>query len=217
MEPSSFPILEFDSTREAMIEPSRVFQPHDVPEHCVICFFKEIIDKIADEKKAKIVATNHWEDGPHHLYEIEYQGKRLAFIHPGVGAPMAAGIMEDIVAHGCRTFIVCGGCGVLEKDIAVGHLIVVSGAVRDEGTSYHYLPPSREVTSHPLGVAALEVILKQKNLPYVVGKTWTTDAPYRETSAKVALRRSEGCLTVEMEAASFMAVAEFRKFILARG
>src|SRR5574341_1363906 len=113
-----------------------------------------VIEKVVSEKQAKIVATNHWEDGPHHLYEIEYQGKRLAFIHPGVGAPMAAGILEDAVAHGCRKFIVCGGCGVLEKGIAVGHLIVVSSAIRDEGTSYHYLPPSREVTANPLGIAA---------------------------------------------------------------
>ena len=119
-----------------------------------------------------------------------------------------------MIAHGCHKFIVCGGCGVLEKEIAVGHLIVVSGAVRDEGTSYHYLPPSREVTANPQGVAALETALKQKGLPYLTGKTWTTDAPYRETSAKVALRKNEGCLTVEMEAASLMAVAEFRKVIL---
>jgi uridine phosphorylase len=214
MEPSAYPILEFDSTHEAMIEPSRIYQRLDVSEHCVICFFKEAIDKIVNDKQAKIVATHQWEDGPHHLYEIEHQGKRLAFIHPGVGGPMAAGILEDIVAHGCKKIIVCGGCGVLEKDIAVGHLIVVSSAIRDEGTSYHYLPPSREVTANPLGVAALESALKQKSLPYVIGKTWTTDAPYRETASKIALRKNDGCLTVEMEAATFMAVAEFRNVIL---
>ncbi len=214
MDSSSAPILEFDSTREAMIEPSRVYRPLDVPEHCVICFFKEVIDKTANEQQAKIVATHNWEDGPHHLYEINYQNKRLGFIHPGVGAPMAAGILEDMVAHGCRKFIVCGGCGVLEKGIAVGHLIVVSSAVRDEGTSYHYLPPSREVTANPLGIAVLETALKQKGLPYLAGKTWTTDAPYREMASKVSLRKSEGCLTVEMEVASLMAVAQFRNVIL---
>ncbi len=211
---SSYPILEFDPAREAMIEPSRVFQPLDIPEHCVICFFREVIDKVKGEKQAKTVATHNWEDGPHHLYEIEHQNRRLAFIHPGVGAPMAAGILEDIIAHGCRKFMVCGGCGVLEKDMAVGHLIVVSSAIRDEGLSYHYLPASREVTANPVGVAALEKILKQKSLPYQIGKTWTTDAPYRETAGKVSARKREGCLTVEMEAASLMAVAQFRNVIL---
>ena len=214
MQPSSAPILEFDPAREAMIEPSRLFHALDVPEYCVICFFKEVIEKIARERNAKVVAANDWEDGRHHLYEIEYQGRRLALIHPGVGAPIAAGILEDTIAHGCRKFIVCGGCGVLEKDMAVGHLILVSGAVRDEGVSYHYLPCSREVMANPAGIAALEATLQDRGLPYILGKTWTTDAPYRETPAKVALRRSEGCRTVEMEAAGLMAVAEFRNVIL---
>jgi uridine phosphorylase len=211
---ASAPILEFDPESEAMIEPSRVFPKRDVPEHCVICFFKEVLDKIIAERNAKVVAANVWEDGEHRLYEIEHLGRRLAFIHPGVGGPMAAGILEDVLAHGCRKFIVCGGCGVLEKGLAVGHLIVVSSAVRDEGTSYHYQPPGRELKASPAAIAALEATLKARGLPFLTGKTWTTDAPYRETAAKVALRRSEGCLTVEMEAASFMAVAQFRNATL---
>ncbi len=214
IERAAAPILEFDPARGAMIEPSRLYRALDVPEHCVICFFKEVLDKIAAERNAKVLATHAWEDGKHHLYEIEHQSKRLAFIHPGVGGPMAAGILEDVVAHGCRKFIVCGGCGVLEKGLAVGHLIVVSSAVRDEGASYHYLPAGREVQASPAAIAALEAVLKARGLPFVTGKTWTTDAPYRETAAKVAQRRSEGCLTVEMEAASFMAVAQFRNATL---
>jgi uridine phosphorylase len=107
----------------------------------------------------------------------------------------------------------CGGCGVLEKDIAVGHLIVVSSAVRDEGVSYHYLPPSREVTANTEAIHALVKTLEDRGIPYRVGKTWTTDAPYRETLRKITRRREEGCLTVEMESASLMAVAQFRNAI----
>ncbi len=208
------PILEFDPAREAMIEPSRLYEALDVPEHCVICFFKEVLDKIAEDKHAKILAVHAWEDGKHCLYEIEHRGKRLAFIHPGVGGPLAAGILEDAIAHGCRKFVVCGGCGVLQPDIAVGHLVLVSSAVRDEGVSYHYLPGSREAMANPVALAALEATVKDGGVPYLIGKTWTTDAPYRETATKVALRRSEGCITVEMEAASFMAVAQFRNVAL---
>ncbi len=214
MKRASLPLLEYDPARKALIEPRRLMQQRDVPEHCVICFFKDVIQYAAKKEKAKIAATHYWEDGAHTLYEIQYQGKRLAFIHPGVGAPMAAGILEETIAYGCRKFMVCGGCGVLEPGIAVGHPIVVSSAVRDEGLSYHYLPAGREVKANPRGVKALESALDQKGLPYQTGKTWTTDAPYRETRAKIALRRKEGCLTVEMEAAAFMAVAEFRKVIL---
>ena len=85
-----------------------------------------------------------------------------------------------------------------------------SSAVRDEGTSYHYLPPGREVAATPDVVAVLESVLTENRVEYLVAKTWTTDAFYRETPAKVARRRAEGCLTVEMEAAAFFAVARFR-------
>ena len=206
----SYPILEHEPTGQALTEPSVIYQPRDVPEHCVICFFKEVIDKVIAEHSARVVVENHWEDGPHNIYEIKVDDYRLAFFHPGVGAPIAAGLMEEAIAFGCRKFIACGGCGVLEKDMAVGHLIVVSAAVRDEGVSYHYLPPSREVKAQPSGVAALETTLVRQGLPYKVGKAWTTDAPYRETSALVAARRAEGCIAVEMEAAGLMSVAEYR-------
>ncbi len=197
-----------------MTEPSRLIQPRDVPEHCILCFFKEVVHKVVRDYKAKVVARHIWEDGPHPLYEIQFQGRRLAFIHPGVGAPLAAGILEEAIAHGCRKFMVCGGCGVLEKGMAVGHLVIVSSAVRDEGLSFHYLSAGREIKANPKGVAALKAVLRQKGLPFQVGKTWTTDAPYRETPAKVALRQKEGCVTIEMEAASLMAVAKFRKVVL---
>jgi uridine phosphorylase len=98
-------------------------------------------------------------------------------------------------------------------EIAVGHLIVVSAAIRDEGVSYHYLPAGREIAANPSGVDALVSTLDERGLPYRVGKTWTTDAPYRETADKIARRRSEGCLTVEMESASLMAVAQFRNVL----
>lgn len=210
----SYPILEYDPAPEAMIEPARTIVPRDVPEHCVICFFKEIIEKVASEHHARVAVANHWEDGPHPLYEIAHAGQRLAFFHPGVGAPLAAGLLEEVIAFGCRKFIVCGGCGVLEKGIAVGHLMVVSAAVRDEGVSYHYLPAGREVPAQARGVAALEAALARRELPYRLGKTWTTDAPYRETRAKIAACKREGCIVVEMEAAALMAVAQHRGAVL---
>jgi uridine phosphorylase len=209
-----YPILEFDPAREALIEPARVIKPRDMPEHCVICFFQEVIDQIVEERQATIAVNLQSEVGAHPIYEITHNNQRLAFFHPGVGAPLAAGLLEEAIACGCRKFIVCGGCGVLQQDIAVGHLIVVSGAVRDEGVSYHYLPPGREVPANRSGVAALTATLDQRGVPYLVGKTWTTDAIYRETADKIAMRKSEGCLTVEMEAASLMAVAQFREVVL---
>jgi uridine phosphorylase len=208
--PETYPITEFDPTREAMTEPTRLCQRRNVPAHCVICFFHKVVDEVIAEHSARVVVENRWEDGPHNLYEIEHQGQRLAFFQPGVGAPLAAGLLEEAIAYGCNRFVVCGGAGVLRKDIAVGHLIVVSSAVRDEGTSYHYLPPAREVEADPSVVATMTAALDQRRLPYLVAKTWTTDAPYRETRPTVDRRRAEGCVTVEMESAAFLAVARFR-------
>ncbi len=215
-EQSQYPILEFDPSPEAIIEPRKLIQPIDAPEHCVICFFQEVIARVVKESNARVIASHRWEDAPHPVYEIEMSGKRLAFVHPGIGAPMAAGILEETIPLGINKFIACGGAGVLNKDIAVGHIVVPSVAVRDEGTSYHYLPPSREVSASPEGVAAIEQALGRRGVPYLVGKTWTTDAPYRETAGKVQQRKSEGCVTVEMEAAAFFAVAQFRHVTIAQ-
>lgn len=207
---ANYPILEFDPAREAIIEPQFVAEPIDAPEHMVLCFFQEVIAKVVKERAAREIASQKWEDAPHPIYEIDVDGRRLAFAHPGVGGPVAAGILEETIPLGCRKFIACGGAGVLDKSIAVGHIIVPSVAVRDEGTSYHYLPPAREVAASLEGVAAIEQVLSRHHIPYLIAKTWTTDAPYRETQAKVQLRKSEGCLTVEMEAAASFAVAQFR-------
>lgn len=209
----TYPILEFDPTREALIEPSKLIRPRDVPEHCVICFFKDVIEKVAEEHNAKILHESKWEDGKHIVYEIEFHGKRLAFFHPGIGSALSSSLLEENIARGFKKFIACGGSGVLVKDLAVGHLVVVTAAVRDEGASYHYLPPSREVTAHPAGVDTLTKTLEARGIPYITGKTWTTDAPYRETPNKIAVRKNEGCLTVEMEAAGMMAVTQFRQVV----
>jgi len=99
---------------------------------------------------------------------------------------------------------------VLDKDIAVGHLLLPVAAIRDEGTSYHYLPPSREVEADPRVLGVLEAVLKRHGVEYLITKTWTTDAIYRETLEKAAAYREEGCLAVEMETAAFYAAAQFR-------
>jgi uridine phosphorylase len=207
---SRLPLEEYDPEVPAMIEPSRHIKAKDVPEHCVICFFGEVVEKMRREHGAKLLSRRSWEDGRHPLYEISWQGTRLAFFQPGVGAPMAAGLLEETIALGCRKFIACGGAGNLRPQTPLGHLIIPTSAVRDEGTSFHYAAPTREITADPEVIAIISGVLRQKDRPFLTGKTWTTDAPYRETRAKVAARREEGCLTVDMEASAFMAVARFR-------
>jgi uridine phosphorylase len=203
-----FPILEFDPARTAVIEPHAVHKPREIPQHCVLCFFQDVIDDVC--KSARVVYTSRGEEGGHPVYELNFGARPIAVVHPRVGAPMSAAVLESLIALGCRKFIACGGAGVLVPKVVLGHLVVPTSAVRDEGTSYHYLPASREVKPSPRAVAAIEAVLKANGHDYLLGKTWTTDGLYRETRAKVEHRTREGCLTVEMEAAAFFAVAQFR-------
>lgn len=211
------PLLDSDRTRTAIIEPGRVIEPIDISEHCVLCFFPEVIAELVREGAgARLIHNGESEAGDYPVYELDYGGRRLAVVHPGVGAPSAAARLEHVIALGCRKLIACGSAGVLDRSIDVGRIVVPTAAIRDEGTSYHYLPPAREVAPAPHALAAIDAVLRENNHDYLRGKTWTTDAVYRETRPRMARRRREGCIVVEMEAAAFFAVARFRRVQLAQ-
>ena len=203
-----YPILEFDEDKEAFIKPSNVIKHIDAPERCAMCFFDVAIEKILSEYPNKVIS--HFVAGSLRLpiYEIEYNGERLTLTQAGVGAPVAAAQIEELTAIGCRKFIVSGMCGVLEN-IPVGHLLIPTVAVRDEGASYHYIAPSREISANERITQVLEDTLTDKEIPYIKVKTWTTDAFYRETPKKIELRKSEGCVAVEMETSAYIAVARY--------
>jgi uridine phosphorylase len=210
MDRKDYPILEFDPASPPVIQPSDHIQPIDAPEHCVPCFFYDVIADLREVGRAREIATMGSEMGRHPLYELDMDGRRLAFFQPGLTAPFAAAMLEEVIRLGCRKFVACGSAGVLDPSIPVGRLIVPTVAIRDEGTSYHYIAPGREVAANTDAVAAIDRVLTARALEFIKGKTWTTDAFYRETRDKVKLRREEGCVAVEMEAAAFFAVAQFR-------
>jgi len=205
----SYPILEYDPSRRAMIEPAALHAPRAVPEAAVLCFFGDVIERLSADGQARECARWRGEEGVQVIYEVEMDGGQVALLHPGVGAALAAIRLENAIALGCRRFVTCGGAGALVPELALGHVVVPTSAVRDEGTSYHYLPPSREVAVDAGAVRLVEALLNGRGVPCVLGKTWTTDGPYRETPTRVSRRRQEGCLVVEMEAAALLAVAQF--------
>ena len=149
MTQKEFPILEFDEDINAFIRPSNLINPiENTPEKCVLCFFSKAIEKILMEYQYKIIFNFKSEGMNYPLYELEYKGEKITLIQAAIGAPMAAGQIEELTALGCKKFIACGMCGVLQKELAVGHLIIPIAAVRDEGTSYHYVKPSREIIAN---------------------------------------------------------------------
>jgi uridine phosphorylase len=210
MKKEKYPILEFDDTQVAKIEPSFSHKKTEGYEYCVITFFREVLEAMEKKGSIKVVKFLNCETMDVPIYEMEYMGKKVHLSQGYLGAAGSAAFLEELIAYGFNKFIVCGGAGVLRKDIAVGHLIIPISAIRDEGVSYHYLAPSREVECNPKVVVKIEEEFKRDKIDYIKAKTWTTDSFYRETEKKIELRKSEGCVTVEMEAAAFFAVAKFR-------
>lgn len=180
----------------------------------MLCFPHDPIQRLLDAGRLKLLAKHNSVMGKHPLYELEHEGRRICIFQPGLGAPFAAGFLEELIARGCRKFIACGPAGSLNKGLTCGHLVVVDSAVRDEGTSYHYLPPAAEIETDPRAVRQVVQTLETRGVQYVQGKTWTTDAFYRETPARIQRRKEQGCITVDMEASALLAVAQHHQIPL---
>jgi uridine phosphorylase len=211
------PLLEDDRGEPGVIE-AHMMHPgeHAFPPMAVLCFFNDVLERFASTGRLRTVYTLHSEIGHNPVYEFFTAEGPVTVVHPGVGAPLAAGIVEEVAALGVRTFVACGGAGALVDDLALGHVMVVTSAVRDEGTSLHYAAPSRIIDADPLGVRVLEETLRALGVDHFLGRTWTTDALFRETRARIRRRLGEGCSVVDMESAAFIAVARYRELRFAQ-
>ena len=180
------------------------------PEICVSTFSENIIQKFSSLNTTQKIAELYTANGVIPVYKIRYKDTDIAFYLSRVGAPACVVGFEEIVAMGAKKFVLFGSCGVLDDDNVKDKLIIPISAIRDEGTSYHYLEASDEVFADAEVIERLEACFERCGHPYVKGKTWTTDAIYRETAEVIAERKETGCLCVEMECAAAMAVAKFR-------
>jgi len=206
---NEFPILEYDTEKEGIIKPGRHGNA-SLPEICVMTFFGEVLGAFVAEHKAKI-GNGHYnsEMRAFPIYAFEYGGIEMCAMQAAVGSGSIAMQADFLIGYGVRKISLCGCCGVL-TDIPAGDVVVAVAALRDEGASYHYLPPSREIELDRDIVAVIKSTLDENHVPYIECKTWSTDAFYRETPDMVAYRREEGCQVVEMECAAAAAVARFR-------
>lgn len=201
----------FDHDKNAFINPCDTTKPlSGFPEVCVTTFSEGIVQDFAARSKAKPIASLYSANGPIPVYEIEYKNQKMGLFLSRVGAPACAAGLEEIIALGARGIVQFGCCGILSQSQADGKIIIPSSAVRDEGTSYHYLPPSEEIHAAPSSMDLAIQCLKSHGIPYVVGKVWTTDAIYRETRTLIEARKAQGCIAVEMECSASLAVADFR-------
>lgn len=202
---------EFDETLTSTFDPYEVENVIEgFPKIGVTCFSKKLFDQLVERFHGEQIAENSNGNGRLPVYKINYEGEELALFMSRVGAPACIFQYEELFVMGLEKVVVFGTCGVLSKDIEDLAIIIPTSAIRDEGTSYHYMKVSREVETNPKYMAEFIKLLEEHEYSYVKGKTWTTDAPYRETRNKVMDRKNEGCVCVDMECSAIFALAKFR-------
>lgn len=206
---NDFPILEFDDNRTAKIEPTACAKHSLSCDKLIITFFPEVLDKLLNNGT---IVHEHTINGENNVTVYRFVGSDVLITLGAVGCPSCAGNLELLHAMGINKVMFCGGGGVLDKDIEVGQILVVEGAIRDEGFSYHYLKPSRYVYNNKDVIEKIIARLEEKKISYIKGLTWTTDAVFRETTDRIERRKAEGAKIVEMEQAGCLAVAQCRGF-----
>lgn len=145
------------------------------------------------------------------LYLVSKNKKKVLIMgNFGIGAPVTVANMEELIAFGIKRFLIVGRAGCLQSYLPTGQFVVCDRAIRDEGTSHHYLKNAKYSYASPELVKKTTKTFLRHGTPFSLGTTWTIDAPYRETKKEVDQYRKQGALTVEMEAASVFAVAQVR-------
>jgi uridine phosphorylase len=141
-----------------------------------------------------------------------YQGIEFGVIGRAVGASFAVLVAEELFASGCELLLSITSAGQIISQDHPPYVVLIEKALRDEGTSYHYLPPSTFSYLHPRLRKALDSAWDNTHVPLYIGASWTTDAPFRETEEMITACRKKGILTVEMEAAALYALAEVKQY-----
>lgn len=205
------------------INPEVIFSPKDyieyktkieglkldkLPKNCIAFFepsFLKYFEKNFSLKKLS------WLRHDENLSVHSIEGKDTCIVNLNYGAALSAIILEELIEGGCENFIFLGSAGTLQKNIGIGSIVVVDSAIREEGVSYHYSAPSKYSNASGKLLAKAVSVLGKNKVPFFKGRTWTTDAFYRETIEKAKLYQKEGVLCVDMETAAIYSVAEYRK------
>lgn len=203
------PILEYDTAADAVLMPGHERLALQLPKKAVFAFPGSTVDAYAQRQGAVIVSHFVSATKAFPVYLLKRDNQELCLMQAPAGAPAAVQILDWLFAYGVTDVISTGSCGVLDE-MEENSFLVPRRALRDEGTSYHYLPPSRFVEISAKARFAIRKALRKRGLPYTECITWSTDGFFRETKGKIAYRKSEGCSVVEMECSALAACAELR-------
>jgi uridine phosphorylase len=179
------------------------------PSVCVLDPDGDLVRRLAANGSARLDTS--WSCYHTHLYRLSHRDLELGFVGCAVGASFAVLVAEELFASGCKLLISITSAGQLVELRPPPYFVLIDRALRDEGTSYHYLPPS-EFSRLDAGLSTLmDDAFAGLRVPVERGAVWTTDAPFRETASAIAAMKRQGLLAVEMEAAALYAFAAARR------
>lgn len=217
-DPPSFPVPSFYLEGEPHLTPERIvaynlesagIAPEEIAVRPVLVatFFPDLTAFLAERHGGR--KWGQWPaSGPgRELYDLDSNVCLATF---PIGAPAATAFLEELVALGAEALLIVGAAGSLQPDLPIGSVTLPTSAIREEGTSHHYLPPHVPAAATEDLVRALEAAWKGGNPKPRPGPHWTTDAPYREHKEKIAAYREAGVLSVDMEVSALFAVAQHR-------
>ena len=177
----------------------------DVPAVCILDPDGDIVRRLRKEGRSK--PFEGWPCYHTQLDAFELAGQTVGIVGCAVGAPFAVLIAEELFESGCRLLLSVTSAGQIIPAGPTPYFVIIDRALRDEGTSYHYAPPSQYAEADPSLVALAAAALTRQGRHFAVGSSWTTDSPFRETADAIAAARRKGVLAVEMEAAALYTFA----------
>lgn len=210
---SDVPLFEHNHAEEPvflagnMLEAARLqknLPPLAVPHGCLLDFDGELVEFLLMTGAATHEPA--WPCFHTRLYRWSANGTEFGIIGGTVGASFAVLVAEELFALGCRALVTISSAGLIAEQLQTPLFLLIEQALRDEGTSYHYLPPERYAQASSPLLEAVTRRLNDAGLQCIRGKSWTTDAPFRETQKLITARRDEGIISVEMEAAALLAM-----------
>lgn len=202
----------FDNKSESKFNPC-LREGAPVVEACIVTFSHVIEKYVLENFKCEQIGTSVAVTGNLPIYMLEYNGKKFGFMKTYAGAPACTATIEDTLSEiNTKKYVVFGGSGCLNREISHGKVMLPTEAYRDEGTSYHYVPVADYITIKNADVVAK--FMESSGIPYVKGKTWSTDSFYRETVNNYDKRKADGCISVEMECSAIQAMCDFRNLEL---
>lgn len=214
-EVTRIPILEHDTAETAVFTPANLLETARikkglpkgiVPAGCLLDFDGELVEQLVATGQA--TEDPAWPCFHTRLYRWRAGSAEYGVIGGTIGAPFAVLVAEELFAFGCRALVSISSAGLVTDRFLPPFFLLIERALRDEGTSCHYLPPARYADADPLLIAATRKCVEGLPVPVHTGYSWTTDAPFRETESLISSRRREGIVSVEMEAAGLLSLGK---------